>query len=159
MTQLYKLTGEWAALQSLAEDGEDISSALAALGDKLEVKAERVAAVLRNFDAEIDALAAEEKRLSARRKSRENAKEHLREYLRRSMEDGGIRRLKCAAFTAYLTEREAVIVDDESAVPPEYVTEKVTRSVNRRDILTAHQQNGECVPGARVVVTNTLTIK
>lgn len=157
MTQLYKLTGEWAALQARAEDGEDVSAELAQLSDSLEVKAERIVAVLRNIRSDQDALRAEEKRLADRRRALENNEERLREYIRANMEIAGIQRIKCASFTMSLAERERVVVYDEKALPEEFTRTKV--EPDRGAIQAAYKQDGEVPPGVRIETYNSLTIK
>lgn len=161
MTALYALAAEYAALQDAAEAGDDIAVALAALTDSLEAKAERIAAVLRNLDADIDALAAEEKRLKRRREARENAKEHLRDYIRTCMVEGGITRVKCAAFSLSVSEREAVVVDDIDAVPAEYLhpPKPAEKAVAKKAVLDAHKKLGEVVPGTRIVTNYNLQVK
>lgn len=157
--KLYELTGEYAALQGIAEDGEDVNDALAMLTDALEVKAERIGALLRNFSADQDALRAEEKRLAARRKALENAEEDVRDYIRRCMEQAGMTRLKCAAFSFTLSARDSLQVVDEAAVPAEYVRTKVETSIDKKAALDAFKKHGECVPGTAVVTNNVLTIR
>jgi hypothetical protein len=158
---LYALSAEYAALQAAAEDGADCEAALAALTDALEVKAERIAALLRNLDAEAESLAAEEKRLAARRKARENAYERLAEYLRANMEAAGIERIKAPKFTLYLQVSESVAVEDIDAVPVEYLhpPKPVEKAVAKKAVLDAHKKLGECVPGCRIVRNLNLIIK
>lgn len=160
--KLYELTGEYAGLQALAEcegGGEHIAHALAEIEDAIELKAERVGAFLRNLGADQDALRAEEKRLAARRMALENAEESVREYIRRCMEQSSLKRIKCTAFSFTLSEREQLQVEDESAVPAEYIRTKVETSVDKKAALDAFKKLGECVPGTQVVTLNVLTIR
>lgn len=157
MTRLYELTGAWADLQARAEDGEDVSAELAALSDSLEVKAERVSALLRHLRSDRDALRAEEKRLADRRRSLENNEERLRDYIRSCMENAGITSIKCASFTMSLSARERIVVDDESALPPECLRTKV--EPDKAAINAAYERDGEVVSGTRVEIYNSLTIK
>jgi len=156
---LYQLTGEYAALQARAEDGEDVTDALAAIDDAIEVKAERIAAVLRNLRADQETLRAEEKRLADRRRALENNEERLREYIRSGMERAGIQRVKCPAFTMSLSERESVVVDNVEAVPEEYTKMKVEVKVDSKAVLESYKKNGECVPGTRIATNHILTIR
>lgn len=159
MSRLYELTGQYLALQRAAEEGVDVSGDLALLEDSLEIKAERIAAVLRNLDAEAESIAAEEKRLAARRKARENSAERLTEYLRINMEAAGITSIRAPKFTLYLTEHSSVVVDDIERVPAEYKRTKAEVSADKKAILAAHKRDGECVEGTRVVTTRSLVIR
>jgi hypothetical protein len=154
---LYKLTGEYAALQARIEDGEDVTAELEALNDALEVKAERIAFVLRSLSADQEVLAAEEKRLATRRKSLERAEESLREYIRANMAASGIKRIKCPAFTFSLSERENLVVVDEDSVPFDYL--KTTTAVDKVAVNAAYKRHGELVAGCELRTTHVLTIK
>lgn len=158
---LYSLTGDYAELQRRAEDGEDVSGALAAIDDALEVKAERIAAVLRGLVADQETLAAEIVRLGARKRSLENAEERLRTYVRDCMVAANITRIKSPKFTLHLAPSESVVVEDIDAVPPEYLhtPKPVEKAVAKKVVLDAHKKLGEIVPGCRVVVTKNLVIK
>lgn len=159
-TPLYELAAEYAAIQAAADEGEDVDAALAALTDSLEAKAERIGALLCNWEADEAALAAEEARLAARRKAIANNRERVLEYVRRNMEAAGIRRIKCPMFTFVLKPSESVAIDDLNALPAEYkrtVPEEV--APDKRAILAAHRKHGECVPGARIVTNYNLQVK
>lgn len=157
MTKLYELTGEWATLQARVEDGEDVSAELATLSDSLELKAERIAAVLRNLRSDQEALRAEEKRLADRRRSIENNEERLREHIKTCMEMAGISRIKCPAFTLSLSARERVVIDDETKLSPECLRTKV--EPDKSAIQAAYKRDGEIVAGASIETFNVLTIK
>ena len=159
MTALYRLTGAWAELQRRAEDGEDVTADLAAITDAIEVKAERCAAVLRWLQSDQDTLKAEEERLRARRKALEANEERLREHIKSCMLAAGLKRVKSALFTLSLSERASLQVLDAEAVPPEYVRIKITKSVDTKAALDAHNQHGECVPGTAVNTIHVLTIR
>lgn len=159
MSSLYVLTGAYAQLQARAEDGEDVSAELAQLDDALELKAERVAYVLRNLSADQEALAAEEKRLAARRRSLEGAEERLRDYLRTGMEAAGLKRIKYAHFSLSLSERTNLVVVDEHAVPAEYVRTVTTTSVDKTALKAALKSTGVVEPGCELRTTNVLTIR
>lgn len=159
MTALYRLAGEYAALQQAAEDGADCSAELAALTDSLEVKAERIAAVLRNLDADEGALAAEVARLDARLNAVRNSRKRLKQYVLDCMVAAGIERVKAPGFTLYLTTHEHVDVYDLTAVPDEYKRTKVEVSADKKAIHAANKNHGEVVDGTRIVTTRSLTIK
>ncbi len=158
---LYALAAEYAAVQAAAEEGDDVDAALAALTDSLEAKAERIGALLCNWEADVAALAAEEQRLAARRKSIANNAERVMEYVRRNMEAAGIKRIQCTAFTFVLRPSESVAVDDIDAVPAEYLhpPKPAEKAVAKKAVLDAHKKLGEVVPGTRIVTNYNLQVK
>jgi hypothetical protein len=67
------------------EDAEDIEQAwfdtLEGIEGEFECKAESVAQYIKELNAEAEAIKAEEKKLSARRKAKENAAIRMKDYL------------------------------------------------------------------------------
>ncbi len=158
MTKLYELSGEYARLQALAEDGEDVESALVELGGELSAKCEGIARVLASMDGGEEAIDAELKRLKARKAAATNARERLRDYLRTNMAACGIERIKTPLFTISVRQSPPrVEVDDEGAVPAEFT--RTTTSVDKAAVLAAFKRDGEMVPGTRIEHGTTLTIK
>ena len=156
--KLYELTGEYAALQRLAEDGEDVTERLATLEGQLEAKAESISAILAGLDADAEALKAEEDRLAARRKALENNRDRLREYVKANMVGRGIERIKTPVFTWSVGDGpERVAVVDEALIPDEYF--RIKREVARSEILKAYKESGECVPGTAIERSKVLRIR
>ena len=156
--RLYEIPAAYHQLDQLAQDGEDVSSALAALDGELTQKAEAVVYVLRNIDAEADAYASEIKRLTERKRTAEANAERLRGYVRSTMETSGIARIKAGTFSITLGEgAEKVEIDDESALPDEYV--RIARSPNRAAILASYRETGEIPVGVRIERGTRLVIR
>lgn len=148
--KLYDLSGPYRELQRLAEDGEDVEPALAKLDDVLEVKAERLLAVLRGLEADMTALDAEAQQLAKRKRKLAATEAQLRGFLVKSMTDAKIERIKCRAFTMWLKQSDAVIVDDEEAIPDDFMRVKTIREPNKTLILNAHRERQEIVPGTHI---------
>jgi hypothetical protein len=157
--KLYELTGAYRDIQEAAENGEDVSSALAAITDSLEVKAERIACVLRNLAADEEALLAEVTRLDARLNAARAASKRLKDYVRDCMTSVGIERVKAPGFTLYLTTHEHVEIADLAAVPDEFKRTKVEVSADKKAILNAHKREGLCVEGTRIVANKSLVVR
>jgi hypothetical protein len=157
---LYELTGAWADLQEAAENGEDVSDALAAIGDAIEVKAERSMAVVRNLESDIEAIAAEEQRLAKRRKTAEANVQKLRDYVRDCMDAATIPSIKRPTVTLSVGDGpEGVEVDDIDAVPPEFKVTTTACRVDKAGVKAAYKQHGECVSGTRIVRKRVLTVR
>lgn len=158
--KLYELTGEYAQLLQLAEDGEDVAASLAALDDAVEAKGAGLARVRAGLLAEANALRVEEKRLAERRKAIEANAERVDDYVRGCMLRAGITSIKGGSFSISLREGPGrVEVDDVDALPVEYVRVKTERSADKVAILRAYKELGECVEGARVVPNTVLVVR
>jgi hypothetical protein len=158
--KLYELTGAYAQLQAAAEDGEDVSAQLEQLGDALEHKGMKLAAVLRGLRVNVEAFRQEELRLAARRKALEANAERIRESIRASMLQAGIRQIKAGTWSITLSDGpERVVVTDLNAVPDEYQRVTVKREVDKPAVLAAYKQDGEIIPGTSVETGTTLRIR
>lgn len=147
--RLAELTGAYRELMDLADDGEDVSAALANIDDALETKASAIIHVLKELDADVAKFVEEEKRLAARRKALEANAQRLRDYVKRAMSGAGV--LKLSAGTCSLSLRdgpERVVVQDEHAVPEVFLRVKV--EVDRSKILAAYKADGEVVRGTMI---------
>jgi len=156
--RLYEIPEAYRALDVLAESGEDVSLALAALDGELSRKAEAVIHVLRNLDAETEAYAQEIKRLTDRKRAAEANVERIRSYVRSAMETSNITRIKAGTFSVTLGEGpEKVEIDDDAALPDEYV--RITRAPNRTAILSHYKETGEVLFGTHVSRGTRLVIR
>src|SRR5690606_32690570 len=67
---LYELTGAYLQIQNMIEEGaEGLEDTLESLNDAIEDKAEGYGKIIRNLEAQANALREEEKRLADRRRS------------------------------------------------------------------------------------------
>lgn len=156
--RLFELSLQYRDLQERAEEGEDVSSALEALGGALEVKAEAIGYVLRDMQLDADKLDAEIKRLTERKKTLEANVTRTREYLRTGMLASGIRKIKGPTFSLSLVDcPERVEIEDESLLPDAYV--RIKREPSKSAILAAYKADGECVPGTRIERGTRLVIR
>lgn len=155
--RLYELSAEYARLCEVTENDE-ASTALAELSDALDVKTERIGFVLRNLAADQVSLDTEIERLKQKREQVTRQRERLRTYVRQCMEVAGIHKIACPHFVFTLAASQpAVLVDDESAIPDEFIRTK--REPDKAAILRAFKERGECVPGARVERGTALQIR
>ena len=83
--KLYEITDAYLGLDEV-EKTDEIIKVLDGIKDEFDKKAENTVKVIRNFEADIQALRDEEKRLADKRKSLEKKKEDLKEYLYFNME-------------------------------------------------------------------------
>jgi hypothetical protein len=150
MTSLYKLTGQYLALQNLDMDPEDLADTFDALEGEIEIKAQGITQVMSNLDTQ--ALDTEIARLQAMKNSIDKRKESLKTYLRDSMIKCGMTKIEWATGTITL-RAPTVIVDlvDPSLVPAPYRTEetvvqvKIDKAMIKKDL-----KSGKDIPGAKL---------
>lgn len=167
---LYGLSHEYVELYNALiesadeETGEidiDISEAFEKIQGAFEEKAISTATVYRilgNYSDEIDK---EIKRLQALKKHTESQQEKVERYLTEACERTGVLSLKgIYANISFKTNPPKVVFDDESAIPEEYIVEKVKveKSISKTEIKKAIQ-NGIKVPGAHLEQERKIQIK
>jgi hypothetical protein len=92
---------------------EAIADTLEAITSSIEDKADNIACLLKNLDAEIGAFKAEEDRLKKRRQSKEAAYERLKQYLSDSLQRAGMCTLETARNKITFRKSEKVICNDD----------------------------------------------
>lgn len=134
MSSLYEVTGNVLALQEmLAESVDDeqvLLDTLEGVQGEYEFKLESYCKVIKNLEADVDALKNEAKRLTDKRKTLENNIDRLKKAMFDSMKATGTDKVKGQIFTVAIQKNGGklpVIVDvDTSELPDELV--KITES-------------------------------
>lgn len=130
MTDLYRLNAQMAELAVLADTDDEglrqaIQDTMDGIKGEFEVKADNVVMLRRNIEGDIDAIDKEVDRLNELKRIKKNTVGQLSDYLRRNMEAADIKSIKRPLFTITLAlSPEKVIVDNEQAVPDEFVSVK-----------------------------------
>ncbi len=90
--KLYDLAQNYAQLLEMAEemDSDAIVDTLSALQDAIEDKAENIAKLVKNLEADAKIIKEEEQRLAERRRAIEAKIERLKSYLQEQLETAGI---------------------------------------------------------------------
>ncbi len=115
--KLYELTKDYLAFMQAVENDEIPEEALAdtleSITACIEEKADSIACILKNLDAECAAIKAEEARLAERRKAKEKAHERIKQYLSETLQSAGIYKIETARNRITFRKSETVeIVDD-----------------------------------------------
>ncbi|WP_339069684.1 siphovirus Gp157 family protein [Pseudomonas idahonensis] len=140
MTQLYALTGQMAELAALADTDDEglrqaIQDTMDGIKGEFEVKADSIVMLRRNIEGDIDAIDKEVDRLNELKRIKKNTVDQISDYLRRNMEAADIKSIKRPLFTITLAlSPEKVIVDDEKAVPDEFVSLKSVITPDKKTI-------------------------
>lgn len=128
MANLYELNAEfnqlWMLLEDEEVDEEMVIGAFETATEDLTVKLENCCKYIKNIDAEIAGLKAEEERLYARRKAKENAVKRLKELMKLAMITAGEKKLPCGTFTVSVQNNAPSVVMDEDHIeniPEDYL--------------------------------------
>ena len=148
---LYEISADFlAALDAMEVDpdtGELLNAdQLDALSAAFDEKAEATALYIKNLTAFVSNVKAEEAALAERRKTAEKRVERLKDLLASSMLSVG------------RDKSTQVQIDDEGALPPDFVTTTVTTKPDKTAIKKAIQA-GQAVAGAALVENQNLQIK
>ncbi|XSS65371.1 siphovirus Gp157 family protein [Pseudomonas sp. B11] len=140
MTELYALTGQMAELAALADTDDEglrqaIQDTMDGIKGEFEVKADSIVMLRRNIEGDIDAIDKEVDRLNELKRIKKNTVGQISDYLRRNMEAADIKSIKRPLFTITLAlSPEKVVVDDEKAVPDEFVSLKSVITPDKKTI-------------------------
>ena len=159
---LYSITGN---LMTVIEGGmvvDDYSGEILFDADNLEElegeyldKLEACGLYCKNEQAEIDAIKAEEKRLSDRRRVKENKVKLLKEYMLQSMDATQTKKLVTPKVYISTRKSQKVVIDNEARIPRQFI--KITESVNKTEIKKALKSGA--VDGAHMEESVNLTLK
>lgn len=127
--KLYELTEQYEALLDMLYDEETdeqtIFDTVEAIEGEIEDKADNYAKILRQMQAHIDALKAEEERIYARRKALENRSQNLKAMLKENLEFIGKTKFKTALFSFCIAanggKQPIFITDNIDEIPGKYL--------------------------------------
>lgn len=121
---LYQLADDYlAAAEQLADlemPPEVVQDTLESMIGDIQVKATNVAMVIRNFEAQAEAIREAEKQMASRRKSIEYRAEQIKEYLLYNMQRTGINEISCPYFAIKRKLNPGKVVI-HGAVPEEFL--------------------------------------
>lgn len=162
---LYEIAKEFRQITDVLQDvGCDEQTLLDTLeGERwpLEVKAQNYAFVIRNLEANAEAIKAAEKQMADRRKAIENRARYMAERLKTGMEIAGVTKLECPHFAiAIQNNPPSVEVFEPGLVPAEFMTQpEAPPPVPNKAAIKEAIKAGREVPGALVVQGKRLAIK
>lgn len=134
--RLYELTADLLTLQEMLEDTVDdqcLLDTLEGVQGEYEIKLEAYCKVIKNIEADMEALKAEAKRLTDRRKVLEGNVERLKKAMYDSMKATGTDKVKGQIFTVAIQRNGGklpVIVD----VPTEDLPDELVKVVESPDL-------------------------
>lgn len=133
---LYEMVTDLVNIAEVEEVTEEVrAEIMEAMKDVMENKAENIIAVIRNYETRIDAVKAEEKRLSEYRKGEEKKLERLKDYTLNCMEMLGNKKLETNIGRISLRKKpDTLVVLDENKVPDIYKTVKEVINIDKAQI-------------------------
>ena len=126
MATLYELTGQYKQLLDLMEDPdipeEAVRDTLEGIGGEIEEKADAYAKIMRQLQAEADAIEKEEERLNDRRDMLMSRVVRMKEVLMESMRATGKTKFKTTLFSFGIRKAgmKKLVIDHEDTVPDKY---------------------------------------
>ena len=139
------------------EQIEIMNSYLDELATQEESKVDSFGQFLRIESARAEALRAESQRLAARARAAENRINFLKMKYMQIMDQHGLKKVNGQVYSISVRTTDVVQITDEAALPPQYITEKITTAPDKtalRDALKA----GAAVPGAQLAKSYSLRV-
>jgi hypothetical protein len=167
MNTLWEITQEFLTLASIIEEAggeatQEVLEELAISRENFAHKAEGYTRLILKWESEIDAAAAEIKRIQAIKKTKENSVARLKETLLHALQvfgqedKTGMKRYETALFKLSTRRSQAVEIVDETELPDAFwvVKKEVSKSA-----ISAALKDGEEVPGAFLKENYSVQIK
>ena len=160
---IFNIQNEYKELiNQLIENGGEITPELELLlqinKDQLQTKSENYGYVIKQFNAEIDIIDNEIKRLQQAKKTRENSIERLKTVLTFAMNTYEVDEIKTPLIKINFRKSESVEVEDINELPQMFKVVKLTESADKNKIKEALKL-GEQIKGCSIKINNNLQIK
>ena len=159
MGKLYEMTTQAIDLYELLQN-EDIDEQT--FLDTLEAmgageKVESYCHVLKELQADFEKFKAESERLAARMKTAKNGIERMKTSLMDFLKATGQSKVNAGTFTVSIGTSKATNILDESLIPAEFKQpqpDKIDKTGIKKAI-----ENGETIPGAEIVINESIRIR
>ena len=153
---LYNITNKFAELMDKAQEGELTEEEYNQLGEEvikeLQNKSANIIGYIRNSESLLEAMKAEEKRLSDMRKQGEAKLEKFNQYVKENMEKLGLVEIPTELGSLKITKNPmSVEIENEDEIPSEFKQEVVTTKIDKTAIKNHFKETGEIVAGTRIV--------
>lgn len=160
MAKLYELSTGYKNIEYLLENGEDneeLAAVLNSLDAEIEDKAENIAKLIKNYEADIEAFKTEEKRIAERRRTLENVVKRLKEYLFSNMKLTGKTKFKKGTFSFNIAKNTASVeITNADIISSDY---KVLTEVLDKKAILQDLKDGKDVQGAILKQSESLRIR
>lgn len=153
---LYNITNKFAELMDRAENGELTEEEYNKLGEELALelqnKSSNIIGYVRNSELLIEAMKAEEKRISDMRKAGEAKLEKFKQYVLENMERLGLSKIQTELGALSVSKNPmSVEIENEDEIPSEFKQEVVTTKIDKTAIKNHFKTTGEIIPGTKII--------
>ena len=153
---LYNITNKFAELMDRAENGELTDEEYNKLGEELALelqnKSSNIIGYVRNSELLIEAMKAEEKRISDMRKAGEAKLEKFKQYVLENMERLGLSKIQTELGALSVSKNPmSVEIENEDEIPSEFKQEVVTTKIDKTAIKNHFKTTGEIIPGTKII--------
>ena len=153
---LYNITNKFVELMDKAQEGDLTEEEYNQLGEEvikeLQNKSANIIGYIRNSESLLEAMKAEEKRLSDMRKQGEAKLEKFNQYVKENMEKLGLVEIPTELGSLKITKNPmSVEIENEDEIPSEFKQEVVTTKIDKTAIKNHFKETGEIVAGTRIV--------
>jgi hypothetical protein len=160
---IFKIQSEYQQIvtQLIKNGGEltpELELAMQITKDNFHSKSENYAFITRQFDAEMDIIDAEIKRLQQAKKTREKAIERLKANIEMAMITFEVDKIETPLIKISFRKSESVEVEDVNQLPNEYKVIKVTETADKFKIKDAIK-SGETIEGCSIKTNRNIQIK
>lgn len=158
--KLYELATNYRQVSEMLEGEDDIAlkDTLESIEDEIEDKAENIAKMIRNLEADVKAYKEEEQRLANHRRTIENRITGLKGYLQDQLEIAGLNKVKRPTLTVSIQNNPpSVDIADENNIPSHFRIPQPDK-IDRKAILS-HLKDGVVVDGATLKQSRSVRIR
>lgn len=153
---LYNITSKFVELINKANEGELTEEEYNELGNELALelqnKSANIIGYIKNSESLLEAMKAEEKRLSDIRKQGEIKLEKFYQYVKENMEKLGLVEIPTELGSLKITKNPmSVEIENEDEIPSEFKQEVITIKIDKTAIKNHFKETGEIVAGTRII--------
>lgn len=163
--KLYEIKDLFMKFADMVENGEieedAIADTLESIEGEFEDKADNIACLIKTFNAEAEAIKAEEKNLKERRERKEKQADNLKNYIAGTMLQLGKAKVETARNVLSFRKSTSLQISDEAWFMekyPDLVKTEIKKSIPKKDVTDLIKQGQEFV-GAELVEKQNLQIK
>lgn len=157
---LYNITNRFSELMDRANEGELTEEEYNELGNELALelqnKSANIIGYIKNSESLLDAMKAEEKRLSDIRKQGEAKLEKFYQYVKENMERLNLLEIPTELGSLKIAKNPmSVEIENEDEIPSEFKQKVVTTKIDKTAIKNHFKETGEIVAGTRIIDNKT----
>jgi len=156
--KLYEITQTYQDILDLDLDSESLETVLASLTDTVQEKADNIAKLITQLEAESIAYKVEMDRLAAKKRQNDSKSVQIKSYLDYNLKQMGIAKLDTPLFKFSYRKSEQVVIDDSDALNDTYKRFNTVVDIDKVAIKLA-VKNGLVVAGAHIEEKQNLQIK